>query len=262
MSIYKEKKIVENILKWNISPELRVDMLTQIGNIEMRIGNYKSGIFHFEEAVQISEDNKFEKSDELKPYLMRARHALGWGCCMIGNYDKGIEEYQAAHELSIILYDKTEEAWILNDLAIAYNHNGDIIGALNFARQARELWQELDEKEGLGAFYYVYSEINTKLHNWDEVISFSNKALDIFEALGSFDWLYRMYIVLGNCYLRRSDINVIEGDTVDQDLKSSETYIRKALDSKGMHKMEAQHYLGHIYLTKDRIQPGEYIDKA
>ncbi|MCP4107085.1 MAG: ATP-binding protein [Desulfobacteraceae bacterium] len=258
------KEIVEDILKWNISPELRVDMLTQIGNIEMRIGNYKSGIFHFKEAVQISEDNKFEESDESKPYLMRARHALGWGYRMIGNYDKAIEEYQAAHELSIILYDKTEEAWILNDLAVAYSHDGKITTALNYAIQARELWQELDEKEGLGAFYHVYSEINTKLHKWNDVISFSEKALDIFKASGNFDWLYRIYILLGNCYLRRSDINVIEGDisTVDQDLKRAETYILKAIDSKGMHKMEAQHYIGHIYLTKDRIQPGKYIDKA
>ncbi len=258
------KEIVTGILgKGGISPEQRVNMLVQLGNIEMRIGDYSSGVDEFSEAVKICHEHRFEEQNQLKEYSMRSRHALGWGYRMIGDFDDAIKEYETAQELSISLDDKLEEAWILNDLAFAHTLNGNIKGAFSLAEQAKDQWQMLGDKQGLGALYQVYSEISKYSINFDQSIAYSNKALEIFEPLGNIDWLNRIYLTVGICYWGRADLNAAEVDfnETDQDLKNAEENLQKTLESKGRYRIEALHYLGHVYLTRDNIY-GKYLDKA
>ncbi|MCP4350177.1 MAG: hypothetical protein GY795_32270 [Desulfobacterales bacterium] len=259
------KKITTDVLKSNISPEQRVDMLIQIGNIEIRLGDYGTGVDKFKEAVQICQHNEFEKQVELRSYLMRARNALGWGYRLIGNYDRAIEEYEAASELSIFLNDTFEEARILNNLAFAYAQNDKSVGALYLAEQADELWNELNNKEGFGTLYLVYSEIYRVLGNFSKAISYSKKALEIFEPLGNIDWLCKAYLLHGECYFRRADINIVNGNfgTVENDLQIAENNMRKIIESEGEYRIEALHFLGHIFNTRSRIHIiDEYIDKS
>jgi len=255
------KDILRNIK--TISPSQKVDTLMQLGNIKMRLGRHTDGIINFMEAINICEDNKFDEQYVLKPTVMRLRNALGWGYRKIMKYDDAIKQYDLAFELSLFLNDRLEEAKIINNLAYAYAKKGDTSRAHNLAREAKELWIELDNKEGLGSLYHVYSEIYNNNDNLDDTIRYSKKALDIFKELEHNDWIERLCSELGKYYWERADINLANSDhkAVNDDLNEAENILKKV--SKGQYKIESRHYLAHVYITKSLIQNDTHLlDKA
>lgn len=229
-----------------------VEMLIQKGNLEIRIGNLNAGMEDFQKAIQTCE-NKLNLNDQtVKPYLMRARHALGWGFRKIGNYFDAIQEYEKALDLSVQVDNRLEEAWILNDLSVAYTRMGNSSGAMRLAGQAKNLWDDLENMEGLGAIYHAFADIYLTQENFDACISNSNISLDIFEEIGSLEWINRAYFVLGKCHLRRADkmiMNeaIIENKTyILDDLNLAEKYMHKVNKFTGRLYVNSFHYLGHI----------------
>jgi len=269
------KEIISEYLENNeLSPEHRVEMLIKEGNIQIRLGDYYKGIDFFKEAVDICEKNKFDQTDPLKHILMQAKNALGWGYRKIGNYDKAIEEYDYAHTLSISLNDEHEEARILNNLAYAHAKNDNTVGASYLAEEAKKKWNKIKVKEekelrssyeeGLGSLYHVYSYIYRLNRNFENAISYADHSIKIFEKLGNKDWSYRSYLQKGFCYLRRAEFNSDNpiSHTVEDDLHLAEDNIKNVLNSQGEYRIDALHYLGHVYYTRSRYKNGENLDKS
>lgn len=268
-SYLQAKDNAVNILKQTLLPEQYVDIHIEIGNIQIRLGCYKSGIDNFIKAVKLCEDNEFENKKEFKSYLMRTKNALGWGYRLIGRYEDAIIEYTKAREISSELDEKLQEAIILNNLAFAYARSGNYFGATNFADEANELWERLENEEGKGAIHHVYSEIYGLQSDFDNAIKECKRALDIFIRLNHKDWINRLHSILVVYYWERADFLFVKKGysedhrkIIDDDLKSSEKEF-ELIDSESQYKMTALHYLGHIYLTKYEISNDKnYLGKA
>jgi len=278
---YREaKEIYAGMKNSKISLEQRIDLYLEIGNIDVRLGDINSAIGIFYQALEICKDfgYKIHKNQE---YMMRIKNAQGWAYRMKGLFEQAIEKYDEALQLSVELNDKLQEAWILNNMAVAYAKINNISAASNIAEQAKELWTELnlENKEGVGALYHVYAEINLAKGSLKESILYCNNALKIFDPMMSNDWIYRINYLLGKIYLQLAIKNSEEykqkvdeylkqadleeyKQKVDEYLKQAETHLETTLKSEGEIRIKGLHYLGHIYLEKNKIYPNEYIDKS
>ena len=259
-------KLVSEYLDNNeLSPDHRAEMLIEGGNIQIRLGDYYTGVDLFNESVAICEKiYKENKISSIKQLLMRAKNALGWGFRKIGSYDNAIKQYEDAHELSILLNNEHEEARILNNLAYAQAKNNNTTGALYLAEEAKKKWNKIKDEEGLGSLYHIYSYINRLMGNFEIAISYADQAIKTFEKSGHKDWLYRSYLHKGNCYFRRADFNSDNKilHTIEDDLNLAEDNLKKAIESEGEYRIDALHYLGHVYYTKSRYIKGDYLDKS
>lgn len=269
---YQEAKLIANTLKnIKISIEQEIDLLLMTGNIQIRLGNLKEGIGNFIDAKNICTNNKLgEKDDASKKYVMRTQLALGWGYRLIGKYKEAITEYDKAMDICDDLSDsKFEEGRIINNLAFVHARNGNPSGAFNLAEQAKEIWEEISNKEGMGALYHVYSEIYRVKSDFEKAVEYCETALDIFKEMDHLDWIRRLYSVLGTYHWGQSIINIYVKKDIkltEKNLKNAEKALQNVIDlsnSDDHHKMTALHYLGHVYLTKYNIYKEKYfIEKA
>ncbi|MDY6876878.1 MAG: tetratricopeptide repeat protein [Chloroflexota bacterium] len=223
-----------------LEPSQQVDMHIQLGNLEIRLGDFGAGLDHFEKAVELSREHNIED------WLTRALNALGWGHRLIGHFEIAIQHYKEALELSMRLQDRKREAWILNNMAFAIAHLGRHKTALNLCDQALDLWRDVDFDRGLGAVHEVYGEVYVLSERFDEALSHYRAALDIFEPSEDREWLSRVYAGCGLAY------------RLIGDLDSAEAILNKALGiGLGKDKALILHRLAHIYEERGEIDEAE-----
>ncbi len=235
------KELLLEMLNYpGLQPSQKVDMYIQLGNLEIRLGDFGAGREYFEEAVRLSQEHNLED------WLTRALNALGWGHRLVGHFELAVRHYEEALELSIRLKDRRREAWILNNMAFALAHLGQLGAALNLCDQALALWREVKFDRGLGAVHEVYGEIYVLFERLDKALSHYRAALDIFEPSDDREWLSRVYAGCGLAY------------RLSGDLDSAEAILNKALDI-GLEKDKALilHRLAHIYQERGQIDKAE-----
>ena len=214
----------------SLTPQQRVDMIIQHGNIKIRLGKLTEGKDKFEKAVRICKAEKDFRS------LVPALNARGWGYRQIGNVDKAIIDYQQALELSFSTGDELRRAWILNNLAYVYSQQGRYNPALALCEQAKELWKKIGFGRGIGALYEVYGHIYIKMGRYDEAMEYFQLALDEFKAR-DVEWQSRIHAGLGFVYRMMGD------------RKNAERELKMALDYR-IQKDRAMilHRLAHLQL--------------
>jgi tetratricopeptide (TPR) repeat protein len=245
---YQEGKdlLLEMLDYPDLHPPQQVDMHIQLGNLEIRLGDFKAGLESFERAVTLSRKHR------LKLELMLALNARGWGHRLVGRFERAIEHYEEALELSIALEDHKREAWILNNIAFATARLGRHKAALSLCDQALELWQEVDFDRGLGAVHEVYGEVYVLSNLFDEALDHYRAALDIFEPSDDHEWLSRVYAGCGLAHRLAGDLD------------SAEEFLEKAQEM-GVEKDTTMilHRLAHVYLARDDIAKAEgYFEKS
>ena len=223
-----------------LQPSQQVDMRIQLGNLGIRLGDFRAGLDHFKEAVRLSREHR------LDGWLTRALNALGWGHRLVGHFETAIRHYEEALELSVRLKDRKREAWVLNNMAFAIAHLGRHKTALNLCDQALDLWREVDFDRGLGAVHEVYGEVYVLSERFDDALSHYRAALDIFEPSDDREWLSRVYAGCGLVY------------RLTNDLDSAEEILEQALDI-GLEKDKALilHRLAHVYQKRGQIDKAE-----
>jgi len=235
------KDLLLEMLEYSgLQPSQRIDMYIQLGNLEIRLGDFGAGLEHFDEAVGLSRDH------DLQDWLARALNALGWGHRLVGHFEIALSHYEEAFEISVRLKDRKREAWILNNMAFAIAHLGRHKAALNLCDQALGLWREVDFDRGLGAVHEVYSEVYVLCERFDDALNHYRAALDIFEPSDDREWLSRVYAGCGLVY------------RLTGDLDSAETILKKA-QIIGLEKDKALilHRLGHVYQERGQIDEAE-----
>jgi tetratricopeptide (TPR) repeat protein len=226
----------------DLTPSQRVDAYIQFGNLEIRLGDFRSGLDHFTRAVAIS------RAHGLKRDLMFALNALGWGQRLIGRFETAIDHYKEALELAIILDDRKRQAWILNNLAFATARLGQHQTALNLCHQALGLWKEVNFERGLGAVHEVYGEVYVLSSDFGQALDHYQSALDIFEPSNDYEWLSRVYAGCGLALRLKRNLDEAQG------------FLEKALDL-GIEKDRTMilHRLAHIYLERGMLDEAERL---
>jgi tetratricopeptide (TPR) repeat protein len=223
-----------------LKPAQQIDMYIQLGNLEIRLGDFRAGLDNFEKAAGLSGQHA------LKTEQMMALNALGWGNRLVGRFERAMKYYAEALELSIELGDRKREAWILNNMAFATGRLGFHRKALDLCDQALETWKEVDFDRGLGAVHEVYGEVYVLSSDFDKALEHYGLALDVFEPANDQEWLSRVYAGCGLAY-RLAD-----------DLERAEEALQKALSiNVEKDKTMILHRLGHIYRERNQIDRAE-----
>jgi len=231
--------LLEMLDRQNISPAQKVDMLIELGNAEIRMGD-RNGLAHLEQAARISEEHNLEE------WLARSLNALGWQHRVRGSLNRAMELYERALEIALKRGDRLREAWILNNLAFVHGIRLNTQVALALCDQALDIWRELDFARGIGAVYQVYGTTYRKAEQFDKAFQYFNRALRIFEPTNDLEWLSRIYLGRGmTCWLSK-------------DLDEAERDLRRALEI-GIKKDEANilHQLAHVHTEQGRLDEAE-----
>lgn len=229
-----------------LEPSQQIDMYIQLGNLEIRLGDFRAGLSNFEKAVELSGKHT------LKSEQMMALNALGWGNRLVGRFERAMKHYEEALELSIELRDRKREAWILNNMAFATGRLGRYKEALGLCDQALDIWKEVDFERGLGAVHEVYGEVYVLSNDFTTSLEHYRDALDIFEPANDHEWLSRVYAGCGLAFRLAGD------------LESAEEALQEAL-SRGVEKDKTMilHRLAHVYLEKNNIDKAEqYFEQS
>ncbi|MBN1813687.1 MAG: tetratricopeptide repeat protein [Anaerolineae bacterium] len=221
-------------------PAQQIDMYIQLGNLEIRLGDFRAGLDNFEKAVGLSGQHALETEQ------MMALNALGWGNRLVGRFERAMKHYAEALELSVELGDRKREAWILNNMAFATGRQGLHKEALGLCDQALEVWKEVNFDRGLGAVHEVYGEVYVLSSDFDKALEHYRLALDVFEPANDQEWLSRVYAGCGLAYRLAGD------------LESAEEALQKALSiNVEKDKTMILHRLGHVYLERGQIDEAE-----
>jgi len=168
-------------------PEQRAEVLLQLGNAEIRLGEFSATLAHFGEAIQISQLHK------LSDKLTNAQNALGWCYRLLGQLDQAIEYYHMALRTALDTDDKWNQATLLTNLAYIHTLRRNKSVALQLCHQALEIWEQLDFKRGVGIVYGTIAAILLQFDQFEEALTYHQKALDIFEATSDLERLGRNY---------------------------------------------------------------------
>ncbi len=231
------KKLTSEVLERNLKPEQNIDMLIQLANIKIRLGDFSGGVETFKKATKNS------REENLTHWLNRALTGLGWGYRLIGRLDKAHQHYREALALSISLGDTKREAMLLNNLALVSAYQSNYKAAKGFCRQAERLWHTLREDRGLGALYVVYGEMYRRDERYDQALQYYQLALDIFQPQDDKEWLSQVYGGIGAT-------DILRGEP-----EKGKAHLQKALELKiAKDKAWLSHWLGRAILEQGENQ--------
>ncbi len=168
-------------------PAQRADVLLQLGNAEVRLGNIEQAISIFREGVEVCQ------AHNLKKELTQAENALGWGYRHTGDWDEAASHYRKALKLALKLQARQQEGLLLNNLAFVYATQDKRDESMQLSDQALRVWATTESKRGLGAAYSTRGTILYKFGQFDEALKYFAEALAFFESQNDIDWLSTVY---------------------------------------------------------------------
>jgi len=238
--------LLEMLGREEISPEQHVDISIQLGNVEIRLGNFEEGITYFADAVKQSVQNNLEE------LLIAAENALGWAHRLVGDWAEAAAHYKSALRRSLGSEDKHQRALILNNLGyvIGLQPTEEEDVALPLCKQALEIWQELGYARGVGQVLCTKGEI-LRFHNrLAESLEYFNEAAQIFEPANDLEWLSNVYCGRGIVQFLLDNLEAAQFD------------LEKAREI-GLRRDEPRylHYLGHVALAQDNIEEARDLFK-
>jgi tetratricopeptide (TPR) repeat protein len=91
-----EELLLNMLDREGVLPSQYVEIMIQLGNAEVRLGQFEQAIHHFKEAVERSEAN------DLEEWLLRSENALGWAYRLVGDWERAAEHYKSALKYSLV----------------------------------------------------------------------------------------------------------------------------------------------------------------
>jgi tetratricopeptide (TPR) repeat protein len=223
----------------DLLPYQQIEVVVQLGNVEIRLGNLRTGSEYFERAVDICQEHGMTQE------IIRAENALGWAYRLMGNLAKAAEYYNSALRRSLGSEDMHQRALILNNLGFVLGLQPveEEEGALPLCRQALEIWRELEDERGIAQVFCTIGEI-LRFHNRSkESLEYFDKSAEIFERANDLEWQSAVYcgrgiarFLLGNLERAQSDLE-----------KARKIGLRRD-------EPRYLHYLAHVALAQGDIQ--------
>lgn len=174
--------------------EYTIDLLIQLGNAAVRLGEIDEATGYFHEALE--ESLILDTSDKLL-WIARSEHAFAWLCRQQGNLSEASKHYHSGLErISSNKDDKKWlriQAWLKNGLGYVEHLQGHNRKAETNCLEALKIWGKLNVPMQLGSIYSTLGEIMTGQDRNDEALNYYIKALYIFEEHNAWEWQVLVY---------------------------------------------------------------------
>jgi len=234
--VKSEMKLAEKL----DSPLLKIYALNHYAVISNFRGQYDLAVDYLNQAIDISDKNKFEyekylsllnlaetyqKKEQLNKSAMLAfdllkyfeggnyKEELAKAYVLIANsfvfrqnYNKGLDYYQKALELYKEIGNKKGEAETYNSLATLWYYQGQYEKAATYVKQSLRLARELNDKNLIRKNLFVLSLIKSETNQTDKSIELIKKTIDIDKQLENHFNLVGDYDAISTIYLKADSI--------------------------------------------------------
>jgi len=226
-------------------PAWQVDTLVQMANAAARKGETEKAMSHFQEALQICEQN------QLADWIGRVESGLGWVYRLMSNWEEAERIYERALEHSSKVGDLERVAQVLNNLGYVRHLRGDSPGGLNLCEQALEIWKQLQRPRWVATTYSTIGNIWSKLGNYSEAMASYEAALRIFREQEDWEWI-------ATVYHQMAFAQWLQGEHLEEAQHYAEESIRYCRQY-GIEKelFTALHRLGHIHMSRGELQKAQ-----
>ncbi|MBK8290582.1 MAG: tetratricopeptide repeat protein [Flammeovirgaceae bacterium] len=144
--------------------------LSNIGNIEYRLGNYKKALYYGKQSMDIAKNKSFSSS------VGYAHKLLGRIYRKQGDYDSALWEYKQAQEVYSKLKDIRSEAELLQNIGNIYFDKNQIPDALGSYKQSLKLAKENSNKSLIAYAYSAIGQAYYMLKKYDEALLYLDSA--------------------------------------------------------------------------------------
>ncbi len=181
-------------------PELRPALIKSALETEYRsISEIKRGIELKKKLL-----SELYEDSEIKAYLLLSLGILHY---QISLYEKAIEYYKQALDISREIGDRRGEEIHLGNLGSAYSDLGQVEKAIEYHKQALEISREIGDRHGEGADLGNLGLAYSNLGKVEKAIEYHKQALDISREIGD---RHGEGVWLGNFGLAYSNLGQVE----------------------------------------------------
>lgn len=164
-----------------------VEMLIQLGNCAIRLGDMSEAVQYFEEGLEICERK------ELKEWIGKAENALGWVNRLMGRWDKAAEYYNLSLGHGKDIGDDIQIAYALNNLGYVRALQGNYSSAIMLCNQALLTREAQGRFRDIGGSHSTLGEIYRHKRDYEKALQHYEKALRIFENQDDKEWMATVY---------------------------------------------------------------------
>ena len=226
-------------------PAWRVDTLRQMANAAARKGETGKALSHFQEALQVCEQN------QLADWIGQVESGLGWVYRLMSKWGEAERIYERALEHSGDAGDLERVAQVLNNLGYVRHLRGNSPGGLNLSEQALEIWRQLQRPRAEASTLSTIGNIWSKLGNYSEAMASYDAALRLFRDQEDWEWIATV------CH-QMAFAQWLQGDRLEEAQQYAEESVRYCR-RYGIEKelFTALHRLGHIHMSRGHLQEAQ-----
>jgi tetratricopeptide (TPR) repeat protein len=229
--IGKAQRLLDELMRaYADDGERELDMLTRLANCHRQSGQLAAAVQLLEQAREICRR-------KLQRWTGRIENTLGWHYRMMGELDRARIAYQSALDYA---NDTKTIASIYNNLGFVECLRGEYDAALRYCLQARDTRDRLGLKWDLATSYATLADVYRHWGRYEEAITQSHQALEIFELSQDREWLARAYAHRGAT--RRLQA------TTSEEFNNAIADLQKSLDLNYLPEIAyATHVMGCVY---------------
>lgn len=157
---------------------LHADLLTNMGNVYERKGEYKVSIDHYNKALDIIETT----SDKEEGLYIRSNLAIIKGSC--GMLSEAVEELLVCLEGFKKQGNKRDMSIVRINLAMAYCEMKLYAESLTEFQNSVKLLKELNDDRSLISVYSGLSDVYLQLHGYKDALKYANRSISLAHTIG------------------------------------------------------------------------------
>jgi two-component system sensor histidine kinase UhpB len=173
--------------------------LSNIGNIEYRLGNFDKAIYYGKQSMDIARNKSFYSS------IGYAHKLLGRIYRKQGEYDSALREYRQAQEVYTKLKDIRSGAELLQNIGNIYFDKNQISDALLSYKQSLKLAQENSNKSLIAYAYSAIGQAYFTLKKYDNALLYLDSARVAAKGLNNSYLLMDTYQAVSATFEEKGD---------------------------------------------------------
>lgn len=223
--ISKEYQRLQSLYEKASTERQRIDIFVLM-TLEMRNEDVERALIMAEEIIERAEAINYPKG------IGNGHNHKGACYWLMAQYEDGLDELTAAHEIALEINDKDLEAKSLNNFGRIYRKLGDMANALRNFEAALEINEALGNELNQTINLTNISNLYYDLGDYDTALEYAMKCLPIFERYNNLPRLIDIYNTLGDIYFKKENFNeALIFFTKNQELTDENTTSRYLADS-------------------------------
>ena len=238
--------------------ELRLGILIHLGVAYLKQENFDQALSYFNEAMLYMEKKKLDNKETALNSKMKILNNTAVIFTKKREFDKALEFYTAARELTLGTGDKKTEASLLNNIGICHLEKKEYALSAFFFEQALKIRESLGDKRGIAQCYNNLGKNYALNKNYGKAKEYFQEALLLGKSIGNTESILYSLESLTALYKETKDyeqayMTFSELTNLKDSLFNAET-VKHIAQLEMNHKLEKQKELFELDLKRKETE--------